>query len=425
MINLQKQRDLMIVVMMSSRSPSMCLEFDGDKRKHEKLSPEQINDIVIWATQFDTSQLFFLASEEPWDVTLSHNLESLASHVMVPLMANDEQQRLNIPFSPEQIVIAKCLSRLKQCANHIAHRPIILHIGVEEIPELANTLISLEGSISQLQLYLHNINQFTPSDIDLYRQQLELLATRSLMLSSASLELRFYLHNIKFLKAKNSNAIKCVAGKAFIIFGPDGLIYPCPAFYHLGHKHAMGSINESTGLKNLSNCSEDYCGICGSNQCSGCPFAESLSLSGKEQVCKVQETEKNIDKAVIQQCAESPYLFDCFRTIKTNQIFLKSKREGNLAGLTTGEQSGVTLTEFTNALQDIASLANHILYNDVEGAFEVDRHEKNNQELEEGWGEIFLPQRDIFRQRIKELFARIGQLGLYSVYSEQVSTTTL
>jgi hypothetical protein len=154
------------------------------------------------------------------------------------------------------------------------------------------------------------------------------------------------------------------------------------------------------------NWNRQQCGICDSIQCPGCPFLESSHLAGKEQICKVYEAENRATQELLPRVARSGYLFDCLRTLKARECATKSQREGGESFVADQQVYDVTFSEFVRALHDLKFAA--------ESVADKSSKDDNYDSILERWSELpeipSTSQRSIFRRRVQEILAELGQL---------------
>lgn len=398
-----------VLVMLSGDACSPCYTFENNRKKQNRLSPEDLRDILLWATNVQPTmpELFFLVgADEPLNASAISFLEDMGDRVITPLLPIENQESLGIPFSRNQTVVAHNLNELVHQADNIAGRPVILHVERVEIGRLAEGLLSIQDFIGTIRLCLRDIQLLEDHDLQTYEQQLANIADIGLMKQAVGTEVKFRVLNLSALSSDRNRITRCPAGMGFITIGPDGFVYPCSAFYHAGKESSIGSISSIADGLATTNWKRQQCDICGSAQCPGCPFLESSDLAGKEQICKVYEAENRATKELLPRVVQSGYLFDCLRTLKARECATKSQREGG-EGLIANEQvHDITFEEFIKALKDL-KLATESLGND---SFESG----NYKSILNRWSELpEVPptsQKNIFRRRVQEILTELEQL---------------
>jgi len=397
-----------ILVMLSNDACSPCYIFNDSGKSKTRLSPVALRDILLWAanTETETPEVFFLAgTDEPLESSIASILEDMSDQVITPLLPIDQQESQGIPFSTNQTTIASSLEQIIAYADDIAGRPIILHIEQREIGMLAKSLLSIQDSIGTIRLCLHNIHLLDDHDFKTYEQQLASIADVGFMKQATGVEGRFRLLNLNVLDLTKNQNPRCPAGTGFIVISPDGHIYPCPAFYYAG-KEPIGSIHNTAKKLAALSWNQQKCGICSSTQCPGCPFIESSQLTGREQICRVYEIEKRVTQKLLPRIAQSGYLFDCLRILKTRNCSLKSKEEGGESFIVGQQVHSVTYDEFVKALHDLKLAAGFLANKSSNG-------DDYNTVLNR-WMEIpEIPsssQRSIFRRRVLETLMELNQL---------------
>jgi radical SAM protein with 4Fe4S-binding SPASM domain len=408
----------LVLIMLSSDAPSPCHTFGHNNKSRDKLSAENLKNILLWAADAKPKipELFFVAGpNEPLELSIASVLEDMGQ-VITPLLPIERQESLGIPFSVDQTVIVNGLDEIISQADSIAGRPVILHIENTEIDKLAEGLLSVQDYIGNVSLRLRDIHLWQERDIHAYEQQLAGISNIGLMKKAMGTAGKLGLLNLGILDSPaKSRMVRCPAGTGFVVIGPDGYIYPCPAFYHAGREYSMGPVYGIAKKPAALGWNLQRCGICNMQQCPGCPFLESNESAGRGNVCKVYEAERHAAQNLIPRVAGSAYLFDCLRTLRTRDCASKSRSEGGEA-LAAGQQlHDVTFDEFIRSLQDLKSAAKHI----AAEPFENDSYDA----VLNRWLELSeIPsnsQRGIFRRRVLETLTDLRRLRNHAVLAGQ------
>ncbi|GAG70416.1 unnamed protein product, partial [marine sediment metagenome] len=400
----------LVLVMLSSKAPSPCYTFQTNGKSKDKLSIENFRDILLWAANAEPKMpelLFLVGSDEPLEPSIASVLEDMGEQVITPLLPISQQESLGIPFSVNQTVIAESLNEIITQADNIAGRPVILHIERTEIDRLAEGLLVIQDSISNISLRPSNIHLWKEHDFRAYEQQLVSISDTGLMKKAMGTKDKLGILNLSILDNSAKNRIvRCPAAMGFVVIGPDGNIYPCPAFYHAGLEYSMGSIHDTANKSATVNWNQRQCGICNSELCPGCPFLESSKLAGRGKVCKVYEAERCATQDLIPRVASSGYLFDCLRTLRTRDCASKSQTESGEALTASQQVYDVTFDEFVRSLQDLKLAAKHV----ADKSFEDDTYDS----ILNRWLELpEIPsnsQRGTFRRRVLETLTELRQL---------------
>ncbi|MHC4757723.1 MAG: hypothetical protein ACYTE8_03610 [Planctomycetota bacterium] len=396
--------------MLSSKAPSPCYTFQTNDINKDKLSIENFRDILLWAANAEPKMpelLFLVGPDEPLEPSVASVLEDMSEQVITPLLPISKQDSLDIPFSVNQTVIANSLDEIITQADNIAGRPVILHIDNTEIDRLGAGLLLIQDSISNISLRPRNIHLWKEHDFQVYEQQLVSISDIGLMKKAMGTKDELSILNLSILNSSaRSHIAQCPAGTGFVVIGPDGHVYSCPAFYHAGREYSMGYIHDTAKKSAAINWNRQQCGICNSELCPGCPFLESSELAGREKVCKVYEAERHATQNLIPRVARSGHLFDCLRTLKARDCASKSQAEGGEA-LTSNQQIyDVAFDEFVRSLQDLKLAAKHV----------TDKSSESNSydSILNRWLELpEIPsnsQRSIFRRRVLDTLTELRRL---------------
>jgi len=401
-----------VLVMLSSDALSPCYVFDNTKKQQIKLPSQTLRDILLWIANSEgpMPELFFLAgADTPLEEPIASVLKDMSDHIVTPLLSPDMQKNLNIPFSRNQTVIATSLQQLMTNIEHISGRPIIVHIEQKDIDYLAESILIIHDYVGNITMRLRNIHLLTDSDIQAYKRQFADITDVSFMKKATRTEGNINILNLGMFGQRN-DAIRCPAGMGFITIGPDGRIYPCPAFYSAGEQYSLGTLKDMVQKTISVFRNEAPCGICNSIRCPGCFFLQSTNLAGKEKICKIYEAEQRSMQEMLQRVAHSGYMFDCLRTLKGRECAVKSQAEGGEAVFASQQVNSITFTEFTNALCDL-KLA-------LESIIGTPSEKNNYNSILCRWTELSeIPktsQRNVFRRRMREILTDIQGFNVQS-----------
>jgi len=70
-------------------------------------------------------------------------------------------------------------------------------------------------------------------------QQLAAIADIGLMKQATGTEGKFGILNLSVSGSARNRIARCPAATGFVAIGPDGCVYPCPAFYHAGQESTV------------------------------------------------------------------------------------------------------------------------------------------------------------------------------------------
>jgi hypothetical protein len=278
-----------VFVMLSGRALSPCFMFNGDSHENETLlSMDNLKTVLEWSMggSDQATNLFFLASETvKLDTSVSKFLESFPEQIMVPLLSVQRQKDLQIPFSEKQIVVSPSLKQLVVKKESINGRPVIVHVGSNEIEQIVDHLLSIKDHIPQITLRLRNAHELNDDQVEIYKKQLSTLKN--------TVELKGILNigGISRIHTVEANGkYRCPAGRELVTVGPDGLVYPCPTFYRGGlDGSSLDSLDVSASHFSMLD-TEPGC-VCDSDKCPGCEFLKKSGYAKSEQVCKIYKAE--------------------------------------------------------------------------------------------------------------------------------------
>jgi len=375
------------------------------------LSPKIFKDILLAITSDANNVpdiLFLTSSQEPIEPSIAAFLNDMAEQVVTPLLPKERQMKLNIPFSERQTVIASNLSELVTQAVHLDGRPLILHVERNEIGRLAEILLALQDDIGHVSIRLRDVHQLTEVETKEYARQLAALSDVGLMKSAAGSGGVLSILNLNPFYLEKQQFIRCSAGMGFMTIGPDGRVYPCPAFYYAGTEQALApSIVAMTKESQGPKWNQRQCSFCQDDRCPGCPFLEINHSDSGKRICNVHAAEKQAVQDLLLRVAQSGHLFDSLRILKTREVASRSQRESGHAVFADHQVNGIVFDEFIQALHDLHT-ASELLMRDTANVTGFDQ-------VLNRWSDLLgIPttsQRSIFRRRVHETLIDLQRLN--------------
>ncbi len=395
--------------MLSSNSCSPCHIFESREGFAEKLSAEDLKDVLLWASSLTPAnpEIIFLAgADDPIEQSITSALDEVAEHVVTPLMPLEEQQQKGIPFSPEQTVIARSLRHAVATADSIAGRPAVIHVEPSEIGILSGSLLSVQESFGSVTIRLRNLDLLDENDLASYTRELAVIAESSLMKNAMGAGRKVGVMNLSILAPSSDTAGACPAGRDFAVVGPDRGLYACPAFYHAGPEYRLGSARRAGADTGEATANPWTCNTNGSKQVPRCLFLRLTHPNGEEQMCRMREAESRASRQFLRRVTKSGYLFDCLRTLRNADCQSDSRREGGEDLAADLHLHDVKFSEFISALDDLKYAAQASLEQSPQG-FKLDS-------VLNRWRESpAIPpnsRRGIFRRRVAEILTGLTQL---------------
>lgn len=158
------------------------------------------------------------------------------------------------------------------------------------------------GRVGRLNVVFTDVETFTDSDLEKYKQILTTLSKKieSLYIESKSPQLNLLTDRMMLDKMNN-----CNAGWENVTLAPDGKFYVCPAFYHEG-AYSIGSLTEGLDIKNPQLYRLDHapiCRHCDAYQCKRCIWLNrkmtlEVNTPSREQ-CVMAHLERNASRELL------------------------------------------------------------------------------------------------------------------------------
>ena len=338
-----------LLVMLDSACPSPCFTFENHLSK-EKLPVETFKNILRLSAKVKPypPELVFMIGDNPLEPSIANFLSDIGDNIICPIIPPKQQDTLGIPSSINQTVIARSLTELITNKENVGARPVILHVEQSELKVLAKSLFSMQKRLGHVILRPRNLHLYDQKDFQIYKEELIKIGTQIYREIASGGYFNVSIQEMRL----GGNTPRCPAGNSSLTIGPDGLIYPCPAFYHAGQDNSIGSVSDMKNFSNFIQHQDKLCKACGDPLCRRCLLLESGVIRNEKQACQLYATENRAAYKVMEKVSCSGYLFEGLLTLKNRGVFDESTLEG--VGLQSdGQICDVTYEEFTQALHDI------------------------------------------------------------------------
>ncbi len=268
--------------MLDNKCPPPCYCFETDSREVCSISPEILDEVLEWVSQFKPSppsMMYMVGAPQELDEEVQKLLEDVAGSVICAPMQTAEQEKAGLPFSRTQMVVFPSLADFERDHGIARGRSCVVHIGCEEISRWSEVL-KAQGTkidVPRLRFRPGNLNLWDRSHLKSYRDQLFELE---------ALKYRLYIKGVSVgweLRSFN----RCPAMRTMVTIGPDGLCYPCPTFYYAGQTNGLGAIKTLTSERVFFQSSKKRCRLCQWGNCEACLFCESGHAIGEVAVCEL------------------------------------------------------------------------------------------------------------------------------------------
>lgn len=286
-----------INVIVANSASSFC-QYDkpSDQEDENQFMPLELLRKVITFSSEHGLYLNVLCGNESLPTELIDKINKADHLKFIPLSNPDSAE--------ECIVIVD-----EQDYNNISRLPddtietIILRIKKKNLPDLANLANQYSEKCRKLNIVLAGLEEFSPTDIYLYEEQISDLAglVSDRLKRGNEIEINCLTDRI-VLKEMNN----CDAGIKHITFAPDGNFYLCPGFYYDNDFTDIGNINDGINIKNpdlLTLDKSPICRICDAYQCKRCIYLNKkmtaeINVPSYEQ-CVCSHIERNGTRSVI------------------------------------------------------------------------------------------------------------------------------
>jgi len=341
-----------VLLMLDNKCLPPCYCFETNSREVRSMSPEILDDVLEWASQFKPSppsMMYMVGAPQELDKEVQEVLEDVAGSVICAPMQITEQEKAGLPFSRTQMVVFPSLADFERDNELVKGRSCVVHIGREEISRWSSAIEIQPTEIvaSRIRFRPRNLHLWDKSHLKAYRNQFIELEAFKYHLRAAGIYVQWQL----------GYSSRCPAMRALVTVGPDGLCYPCPTFYYAGQTNGLGAIKTLSSDKVLLQDSKQTCRLCQSDNCEACLFCESGHATGEVNVCELPTGKDGNTtwQEIIWLKDQSGYMFEDFNTAKN------ITKEMNISLWTAKQVDDISLEDFVNALQTINQTAHALM----------------------------------------------------------------
>ena len=342
-----------VLVMLDNQCPSPCYCFGSDRRDAYAMSAETLNAVLEWAAHLGPTppaMLFMVGAPESLDAGAQAILQVVAGSVICASMHPKDQASHGVPFSDSQLVVFSSLGEFEEGHEKAMGRSCVVHVGCEDVPRLSSTMKDSRGLsliASAIQFRPQELHRWDHSQLQSYRNELIALQEFKYRLRAAG---------VPTVRWRLIPSLRCPAMENTVAIGPDGLCYPCPAFYYAGQTYGLGPIATLTKDNTFTQSPNRLCRLCQSAPCEACLFWEAGLAGENNNACElVQGMDKELSQGeIIKQRDVSGYLFATLKTMDGEDPWINQGNEQQSYLFTDCEQmDDLSRDDFTDALKAI------------------------------------------------------------------------
>ncbi len=339
-----------ILLMLDDRCLSPCYSFRSDNRATCSMSPQTLDRVVTWASQLrpvPPGILYLVGAPQSLDPAVQEILPTVAAGVICPPLDPRSQGDVGLPYANTQTLVFSCLKEFEDNCEKAMGRSCIIHIECDEIPRVSSIMQGNKGLSlleSSLQFRPKALQRWSCDQLQHYKDQL---------LEVEEFKFRLQTAGLKTTKWQLAPAARCLALEFLVTIGPDGLCYPCPAFYHAGHiYHGLGALEDLGGDTLFTRRPNRTCRLCQSTTCEACLFCETGLAGETKNYCElVKGMDENTSRAqIIKHKDRSAYLFE--HLASRRPVDMDQDRVEDNDSLSTDCEllDDITYDDFTNSL---------------------------------------------------------------------------
>lgn len=283
-----------LIIQLDNISTSYC-HYDNHKKEKQLISVDDLKAGILFGMKENLMiQIVYPDYELPKEY--KEVIDSIDHSDIVSSLCEDVELRANA-----DIVIFHDWTGL----NYYAFNPEKAYVFRTSKVDIFDRYLFLKevlGKVGRLNVVFTDVETFTDSDFEKYKQMLETLSAKveSLYVEGKSPQLNLLTDRMMLDKMNN-----CNAGWENVTLAPDGKFYVCPAFYHEG-AYSIGSLTEGLDIKNPQLYRLDHapiCRHCDAYQCKRCIWLNrkmtlEVNTPSREQ-CVMAHLERNASRELL------------------------------------------------------------------------------------------------------------------------------
>ena len=314
-----------LIILLDDTSTSFC-HYQNDKLEHKLITLENLKAGIFFAMKENLMIQYVLPKYE-LPIEYKEVMNSIDSHLIAPSSCED----INA-IEVADVVVFDNWSSLSNWKFEETQSYVLRTTKKAFFENHLMLKYSFEKT-SRLNIIFTDIETFTNTDFQKYKQDLEMLSLSIVEEYAKNHPIQFNLLTDRIMLNNMNN---CAAGDTNITLAPDGRFYVCPAFYYAGgcdgtevslddvcqRGYSIGSLSKGLDIKNPQLYKLDYapmCRICDAYHCKRCTWLNrkltfEVNTPSHEQ-CVISHIERNASRKLLEEMREKGVFIHC-QTIK-------------------------------------------------------------------------------------------------------------
>ncbi len=274
-----------VLIMLDNQCLSPCCHFDNSDPNLRTMTASILAQVLECVSHFEPASpgvLFQVGNLRALGTEVREILKEGAAGVICAPMVPSDQEDAGLPVRETQTIVFPSLGDLAMRCHVAQGRTCIVHIRREEIPRMYEVMKHLAPAMGRWRVLLRprELPLWDVSCVNAYREQLTRMRVlrNHLAPGGAPVDWGFQY------------GLGCPALRSLVTVGPDGLCYPCPAFYYAGRTHALTTEDLAMGRVFVRNINRT-CRLCRSHSCARCLFWELRYARGQVTPCDISSIE--------------------------------------------------------------------------------------------------------------------------------------
>lgn len=303
-----------LVILLDDTSTSYC-HYENNRKEHKLISIEDLKAGIFFAMK-ENLMIQYVLPDYELSKEYKEVMNSIDSHLIVPSTCEDKNA-----LEAADVIVLEDWTKLSHW-NFDESQTYVLRTSNRDFFDRHLMLNEVFPKIPRLNVVFKDVESFTDSDIETYKQALEELSETIAKEYKRGHSVQFNLLTDRMMLKEMNN---CGAGESNITLAPDSKFYVCPAFYYDGvcdggelslgdvcHKgYSIGSLAEGLDIRNAQLYKLDHsplCRNCDAYQCKRCIWMNrrttfEVNTPSHEQ-CVMAHIERNVSRKLLADIRE-------------------------------------------------------------------------------------------------------------------------
>jgi CXXX repeat peptide maturase len=293
-----------LVILLDDTAVSYC-HYENTKTEKRLISLSDLKAGILFAMKHNLT-IQFVYPDDALPAQYKEAIESI-DHIKMTSVETLQNTEADVVVFSTETFTSENIEKNRE-------KILVVRSSKKSLSILGKIISENINHITRLNIVLTDIETFTDTDFDIYKQWLEQLSNIVEQQYRNAKVPQINLLTDRILLDKMNN---CNAGVENITLAPDGRFYICPAFYFDDEDAHIGTLIDGIHIKNPRLYKLKYaplCRICDAHQCKRCVWLNrkttlEVNTPSREQ-CVVAHLERNVSEKLCNDLKPIGYFED-------------------------------------------------------------------------------------------------------------------